>query len=36
MVDTGLKKYEKVAEIIRNYYKNPDEVFNTARLGSKT
>jgi len=36
MVDTGIKKYEKVAEIIRNYYENPDEVFNTARLGSKT
>ncbi len=33
MVKTGTKSYEDVAELVRNYYLNPDEVYNIARMG---
>lgn len=33
MVDVGVKDYDDVANIIRNYYHAPDEVYNVARLG---
>ena len=35
MVNVGVKNYDDVAGIIRNYYHAPDEVYNLARLGSK-
>jgi flagellar protein FlaI len=33
MVDVGVKNYDDVANIIRNYYHAPDDVYNVARLG---
>jgi archaeal flagellar protein FlaI len=35
MVNIGVKSYEDVANIIRNYYHNPEEVYNVARLGEQ-
>ena len=35
MADTEIYTYEKVAEVIRNYYQDPDEVLNAAKLGSR-
>jgi flagellar protein FlaI len=32
MVKVGVKDYEDVSEIIRNYYNTPDDVYNIARL----
>jgi flagellar protein FlaI len=33
MVDVGVKDYDEVANIIRNYYYAPEEVYSVARLG---
>jgi archaeal flagellar protein FlaI len=33
MVDIGVKNYDDVANIIRNYYHNPEDVYSVARLG---
>lgn len=33
MVGVGIKNYEDVADVIRNYYHNPEDVYNIARLG---
>ena len=35
MVRNDLNSYEDVAQVIRNYYFNPEQVYNTARLGAK-
>jgi flagellar protein FlaI len=35
MVDIGVKDYDAVATNIRNYYHNPEEVYNIARLAAK-
>ena len=35
MVDIGVKDYDEVANIIRNYYHDPENVYNTARLGNQ-
>ena len=35
MVNVGVKNYDDVAKIIRNYYFKPDEVYNLARLEKK-
>jgi flagellar protein FlaI len=32
MLDKGIKSYDNVAEVIRRYYLDPDDVYNTARL----
>jgi len=34
MAERGITSYEEVADTVRNYYLNPDEVYNAARLGS--
>lgn len=34
MAEKGINSYEDVAEIVRNYYLNPDDVYNRARMGS--
>jgi flagellar protein FlaI len=34
MAEKGINSYEDVADIVRNYYLNPDEVYNKARMGS--
>ncbi|MFQ6053950.1 MAG: type II/IV secretion system ATPase subunit [Candidatus Bathyarchaeia archaeon] len=34
MADKGMKSYEEAADIVRDYYLNPDDVYNVARLGS--
>jgi flagellar protein FlaI len=34
MVNIGVKNYDDVANIIRNYYHSPEDVYNVARLGS--
>jgi len=34
MCDKNISSYEEVADVVRNYYMNPDEVYNAARLGS--
>jgi flagellar protein FlaI len=34
MAEREIKSYEEVANIVRNYYLDPDEVYNAARLGS--
>jgi len=33
MVDVGVKNYDDVANIIRNYYHSSEDVYNLARLG---
>jgi flagellar protein FlaI len=33
MVRAGIKSYDEVAQMVRNYYLTPDEVFNVARMG---
>jgi len=33
MAEKGVKSYEEVADMVRNYYLTPDEVYNSARLG---
>ena len=33
MVNRGINTYDEVAKVVRNYYVNPDEVYNAARLG---
>jgi flagellar protein FlaI len=33
MVGVGVRNYEDVADVIRNYYHNPEDVYNIARLG---
>jgi len=33
MVDVGVKDYDDVANIIRNYYHSPEDVYTVARLG---
>ena len=33
MVNIGVKDYDEVANIIRNYYHNPEDTYNVARLG---
>ena len=33
MVEKNIKSYQDVAEIVRNYYADPETVFNEARLG---
>ena len=35
MVNVGVKNYDDVANIIRNYYHSPEDVYNVARLGIK-
>jgi hypothetical protein len=35
MVNIGVKNYDDVANIIRNYYHSPEDVYNVARLGSE-
>jgi flagellar protein FlaI len=35
MVGIGVKDYNEVANIIRNYYHNPEDVYNVARLGEQ-
>jgi hypothetical protein len=35
MVDTQISDYDEVIKIIRNYYHNPDEIYNIARYGAK-
>ena len=35
MAKNGLNTYEEVAKIVRDYYQNPNEVYNSARAGSK-
>jgi archaeal flagellar protein FlaI len=35
MVNIGVKSYEEVAKIIRNYYLTPDDVYQLARLEKK-
>ena len=35
MAKNGLNTYEKVAKVVRDYYQNPDDVYNSARAGSK-
>ena len=35
MAKNGLNTYEKVAKIVRDYYQNPNDVYNSARAGSK-
>lgn len=35
MVGIGVKDYSEVANIIRNYYHNPEDVYNVARLGEQ-
>jgi flagellar protein FlaI len=32
MTKVGIREYEKVAEVIRNYYHNPEEVYQRAKL----
>ena len=32
MLDKGVKTYDSVAEVIRRYYLDPDDVYNNARL----
>ncbi|MHA2394193.1 MAG: type II/IV secretion system ATPase subunit [Promethearchaeota archaeon] len=34
MAEKGINSYEDVAEIVRNYYLNSDDVYNRARMGS--
>lgn len=34
MAEKEINSYEDVADIFRNYYLNPDEVYNKARMGS--
>lgn len=34
MAEREIKTYEEVADMVRSYYVNPDEVYNAARLGS--
>ena len=34
MAEQGINSYEEVADMVRNYYLTPDEVYNAARLGS--
>ena len=34
MAKQGINSYEEVADMVRNYYLTPDEVYNAARLGS--
>jgi hypothetical protein len=33
MVENKISDYDEVIKIIRNYYHNPDEVYNMARFG---
>ncbi|MBD3207554.1 hypothetical protein GF319_14580, partial [Candidatus Bathyarchaeota archaeon] len=33
MIKAEIKSYDEVAEMVRNYYLNPDEVYNVARMG---
>jgi flagellar protein FlaI len=33
MIEKNIKSYQEVAEIVRNYYADPEKVFNEARLG---
>jgi len=35
MVNVGVKSYDDVANIIRNYYHAPEDVYNVARLGAQ-
>ncbi len=35
MAEQGINSYKEVAEMVRNYYLTPDEVYNAARLRSK-
>ncbi len=35
MVNIGVKNYDDVANIIRNYYHSPEDIYNVARLGSE-
>jgi hypothetical protein len=35
MVETQISDYDEVIKIIRNYYNNPDEIYNIARYGAK-
>jgi flagellar protein FlaI len=35
MVQTGIRRYTDVANVIREYYANPDRVFQKARVGLK-
>jgi flagellar protein FlaI len=35
MVKNNMSSYEDVAQVIRNYYFNPDDVYSAARLGAK-
>jgi flagellar protein FlaI len=35
MAKSGLNTYEDVAKVVRDYYQNPNEVYNSARAGVK-
>jgi flagellar protein FlaI len=35
MVNVGVKNYDDVANIIRNYYHSPEDVYSVARLGAQ-
>lgn len=34
MVEKNMNRYEDVAQVIRDYYVNPEEVYNVARMGA--
>jgi hypothetical protein len=34
MVNVGVNNYDDVANVIRNYYHSPDDVYSVAKLGS--
>ncbi|MHA1444048.1 MAG: hypothetical protein ACTSR4_04790, partial [Candidatus Hodarchaeales archaeon] len=35
MVENQISDYDEVIKLIRNYYRNPDEIYNVARYGAK-
>ncbi len=35
MVENQISDYDEVKKLIRNYYQNPDEIYNVARYGAK-
>jgi len=35
MVDSGIRKFSEVTEIIRNYYNDPDDVYKLVEVGAR-
>jgi hypothetical protein len=35
MVENQISDYDEVIKLIRNYYRNPDDIYNVARYGTK-